>query len=638
MKRKLFSSLRGPEPCFRLVLLQPGDALSDIHCQLSVSSLDHPPHFEALSYVWGDANDRLPITIEGQTHNVTKNLHSALQYLRYPDRVRTLWIDALCINQEDNKERNHQVRLMGRIYSTANHVVAWLGHADHEDEDLIIRLIEGFGGDPKLHWTELFAGVNLVSFFSFLRNPWWDRVWTAQEAMLARDLTFQYGHRSIPRATMMGMLNSFHVHLSSCCVSLIKSWVDNRATVPGASGLLWIAELQLETEIFRVGIYGRSFCQGVTYFRHRDATNPRDKVYGLLGIVNDAENISIDYDLPIEMVYEKSTREIITSSGKLDILVHLTIPLRTEKSPGDKSSIMKLPSWVPDWNSGFNTVVHPSFGTALRLRTLHLFKACGPHLFKPLNGDKKGSLRLKGVVFDTVEKISLSAVNVSKNEVVWVIRKDGISIVEGNNPRITSDNMRKYLLMKVIQEWRNMAGIETEPERPYPSGGTIMDAFWRTLCLDISSKRRKSESGSELVRAVPEDQRVHDHFWLLSLLSLYDRPKSDKLVDNPQNQLEGNTIGNNILEVFLGRWLFFTKKGYLGLAPDGVKVGDMVCVLAGGHFPFILRRAEAAGGDKPKAEAAFTMIGDAYVHGIMDGEAIKKVDEGSEKFQTFKLI
>ncbi|KAI1750029.1 heterokaryon incompatibility protein-domain-containing protein [Xylaria castorea] len=637
MEQTLFSSLRGPGPDFRLVLLLPGDGSSDVHCQLLVSSLDHPPHFEALSYVWGDINDKVAITIEGQAHHVAKNLHVALRCLRYPDRARTLWVDALCINQNDPNERNHQVRLMGRIYTTANHVVAWMGQANHEDED-VIRLVEASGGDPKLHWTELLASVSLLSLVSFLRNPWWDRVWTAQEAVLARDLTFQYGHKSISRATMMGMLRSFHVHLYNCCISVTETWMDNRTEFKGALDLMWITELQLKPEIFRAGASGRSFCQAVSYFRHREATNLRDKVYGLLGIVDDAQYITIDYDLPVELVYENSAREIITNSRTLDLFSHLTASLRPEKSLCNDPTRKRLPSWVPNWNNGFSTILHPSFGRVLRLETLSLFKACGSHLFKPVKGDKQGSLRVKGIMFDTVERISPCSPSVPNNGVVWVVRLGGMPFDEKEKVIRSARNRHKFYHLEVIRDWRNMARVEEEPEQPYPSGGTILEAFWRTLCLDVSSIRKKSQSDTRFYRADQEDRLAHDHFWLVGLRSLYDRPTRDQLLNNPQHQPDSNSTENHIIEAILDRRFIFSKKGYIGLAPNGVKEGDMICVLAGGHLPFVLRGVKTATNNSSRAEIVCTIIGDAYLHGIMDGEVVNKVDEGGEKFRTFKLV
>ena len=116
-------------PSIRLLYLQPGEADEPIACKLSVSRLDERPYFSALSYTWGDANTRKPILIDGHILDVTANLHDALKILRpsLGSHVEPMWIDAICINQQDIAERNHQVRQVGKLYMVAGRVITWLG-------------------------------------------------------------------------------------------------------------------------------------------------------------------------------------------------------------------------------------------------------------------------------------------------------------------------------------------------------------------------------------------------------------------------------------------------------------------------------------------------------------------------------
>ncbi|KAF2831842.1 hypothetical protein CC86DRAFT_276641, partial [Ophiobolus disseminans] len=87
------------------------------------------PSFEALSYTWGDPHDAVPIKVEGHQFTVTRNLHCALKYLRLQNRTRVLWVDALCMNQGNQSERQSQVTQMHRIYKSSTTVVAFLGDA-----------------------------------------------------------------------------------------------------------------------------------------------------------------------------------------------------------------------------------------------------------------------------------------------------------------------------------------------------------------------------------------------------------------------------------------------------------------------------------------------------------------------------
>jgi Heterokaryon incompatibility protein (HET) len=118
---------------FRLVSLRAGEFGSPIVCDLTHDSYEtQKSQYEALSYVWGDETIRKAIQIGGKQLHVTESLHIALQYLRYSDRSRLLWIDAVCINQGDLEERGQQVSCMGRIYENCRRVVVWLSKPNAE--------------------------------------------------------------------------------------------------------------------------------------------------------------------------------------------------------------------------------------------------------------------------------------------------------------------------------------------------------------------------------------------------------------------------------------------------------------------------------------------------------------------------
>ena len=112
----------------RLIHLSPASTEDEtIRCRFTVVSLDDEPQYEALSYVWGDGNDTRSIEVDGYSMPTTANLHVALRYLRLRDQAQTLWVDALCNNQSDLRERTQQVSLMCSIYGQASQVVVWLG-------------------------------------------------------------------------------------------------------------------------------------------------------------------------------------------------------------------------------------------------------------------------------------------------------------------------------------------------------------------------------------------------------------------------------------------------------------------------------------------------------------------------------
>jgi hypothetical protein len=186
----IYSSLADGQA--RRLILQPASNLHDpIDCSLEVVKLSASPKYEALSYVWGQGVASNPVLLDGVHLQITPNLDTALRHLRHGSDRRLLWIDALCINQNDLKERAEQVRLMQAIYTEASTVLIWLGpSADGSDE--VMASIER---EDKEYWqTYEFQ----VRFLRILRRPWFSRVWVVQEFVLAKQPMFGCGVIWVP--------------------------------------------------------------------------------------------------------------------------------------------------------------------------------------------------------------------------------------------------------------------------------------------------------------------------------------------------------------------------------------------------------------------------------------------------------
>jgi Heterokaryon incompatibility protein (HET) len=140
----------------RLIELLAGAFTDEIRCELFVVKLSQAPPFEAISYVWGDPNDRKDITCSAQRLRITTNLFGALQRFRNQTRSRILWADAICINQGDLNERARQVRIMGNIYSQATTVLIWLGEDNDNDAELAFQLIR----DINAHFGSEYRKIN----------------------------------------------------------------------------------------------------------------------------------------------------------------------------------------------------------------------------------------------------------------------------------------------------------------------------------------------------------------------------------------------------------------------------------------------------------------------------------------------
>lgn len=186
----------------RIIGLQPSEARPDIHITLRAYPVSAAPEFDAISYVWGTGVRDHTIQCDGADLAVTSNVFHALQELRLGARVRCVWIDAICINQDDVQERSYQVTLMRNIYSTAAGVIVWLGpsqpptlqawKAMRSIEEYEKSLLNEQAKKPSVRKPLLDPNVR-VEIARLLSSSWFTRSWVVQEATCARKLTLRCG-------------------------------------------------------------------------------------------------------------------------------------------------------------------------------------------------------------------------------------------------------------------------------------------------------------------------------------------------------------------------------------------------------------------------------------------------------------
>lgn len=125
-----YPKLQYPESSIRLLYVQPGTGKDSVHAVIKSYSLAQRPEFEALSYTWGDKTDWRFVRVNGRKMKISGNLYEALTALRRPWEARALWVDQICINQGDIREKNNQIPLMTWIYGRAKNTLIWLGKYD----------------------------------------------------------------------------------------------------------------------------------------------------------------------------------------------------------------------------------------------------------------------------------------------------------------------------------------------------------------------------------------------------------------------------------------------------------------------------------------------------------------------------
>ncbi|KAF4968194.1 hypothetical protein FSARC_4384 [Fusarium sarcochroum] len=338
-----FANLFGYEPFdlerpgFRLVQLQGGSRFP-LECRIFQAYLDDEESiipYEALSYAWGEQNTPEEIIMNGKHMFVTTSLHDALCHLRRPNEDRILWVDALCIDQSNINERGHQVRHMGEIYGKADNVVIWLGLVD-SDAGVLMSAINKFKRivppeafrtwpreDPR--WREQWLQLELdepdvpksiSGLWSFMKKPWFTRVWILQEVANARKALVECNYGNIHAKTFAILPQLLGVEVDDQCQAVLD-------IMPGPAKLSswWSQERNLCTLLWR--------------FRGCQATDPRDRVYALLGMASDMTDKTIQAD------YSKDEQSVVEDLWRYIFDEELSI------YDSDKMTIQDLQSELP---------------------------------------------------------------------------------------------------------------------------------------------------------------------------------------------------------------------------------------------------------------------------------------------------
>lgn len=187
-KASLWQPLNAEKREIRILHLhRPKNDRDPVCADLVAISLLHEPDYVALSYCWGDATETVDVYISGYRVPVTRNLFDALNLLRHDESTRMIWADAVCIDQINNTERASQVANMGDVFARAREVHVWLG----KDK----RMVEAVAEIESTAARGLHACVNELPthMYDCFCSGWWTRVWTVQEAILAKILVFHAG-------------------------------------------------------------------------------------------------------------------------------------------------------------------------------------------------------------------------------------------------------------------------------------------------------------------------------------------------------------------------------------------------------------------------------------------------------------
>ena len=624
----------------RLIELFPGRRGDPIKCTLRTTNLDGAV-YNALSYVWGDPGVTHAITVNDEEVQVTVNLEKALQYLRLETHSLVYWVDALCINQHDVVEKTHQVGLMGEIYKQCAHAYFWLGGGGDEDGDdsethdegaqnlhafldhfLCEKHIDELPGCSPDDGDQQAVAPWFCAIQKITDSAWWDRLWTVQEAILPDRATVVYGTWRVPWQTLYTVTLNITMHeRGRCCFKTARSLPDAvYATMFRFTGRV-NGLASVKEDLLRLN-YHPGLIEALRVYREREASDPRDLVFGILGLLArpSVRILKPDYSLPLASVFQLCIEQaLLDGKGDLEPLA----------GAGAGSGKYGLPSWVRDltFKSHVGNFLDNEIG---RGQCYAHYKASGA-LPAHYNVADRGRLILRGCPVDRVSRRGPPA--------------DGRRFA-GKKP--------------TYRAWMDMTGVPLDlwPSQ-LPSGSpSVFASFWRTLLGDCGHEFYKIAEKSEptaqegsgdrttsitssvrsvagayhesFVRATPREMAAYEQWITFMKTEGQLRPQWDSVTDKSVSYATALTD--------TGRCMYMTAKGHLGMCYRVVEPGDEVWILQGGKVPFILRPCkDDAEGEASRSELGadcpYTLVGDCYLDGFMDGEAIE-----SGQYQSREVV
>lgn len=582
---------------------------TDIHCTLKTESLDDNPSYMALSYTWGEDPPSATVWINGQPTLVRENLEIALRHIQKPDCSTSIWVDAICINQEDDLEKSHQVHMMGKIYDRAVEVLVWLGPAK-DDSDTAMKRYENIGRkaieagiqdfrastdipnwfsparDERLNRLKQSLdgladseGLELfhLAFVPFSKRSYWTRVWVLQEISLPRCVTLLCGSKKLDFTTFTAASNfcafarwtlNTRFALKDRFDSVIgPQLLSVSSNAPSSAPNVLIGARRRyhvetgERESLKSLLQRTCICDSAK--SPLKATDARDKIYGLLAIASDSDQLGIfpAYEKTTVEVYIDATRALI-ANGQTSIL---TWCQQSKRIDG-------LPSWVPDFSSdirqpcGEDTITGPLFCASGNMQ----FPG-----FQPISYTDKLSLGLCGIKVDIIANLGTA----------W------------NHPlNALFDSKVAQLLINEVEAFCKQSSL-------YTSHSKKLDASMRVPCAD------QEMHGESRWRA---SSSIHVQYDIL-------RSQGARAYDLGASHYRSAMTSQHDRKPLL------SNKGHVGLVPANAEPGDYICIFLGLAVPFVLRAVTGQN---------FRLIGEAYVYGIMDGELLDDDLETS----TFFLV
>jgi hypothetical protein len=588
----------------RLLRIFQRDATSEVQLEIFHTNLDDNPTYKALSYTWGSpADPRHWINLNGCHFEVREYLWHALRRFQAGNVAPVIWIDAICINQSSDEERNHQVAKMKRIYEQTTEVVVWLGPS-YRDSDLAIEFAkELYDHRESVRWiTQRFSmpdvKLALQALGNLLAREYWWRIWIVQEITVAQRIVFHCGDVFIDAESLRSVQHLFFRMLKryGFTKDLLgealqgDEMCEGRLLVRGVEEIDRWKQILLSTK--------PSFYTCVIHHSFRMSSDPRDMIYALAALANETGHYQV------EVNYSLTTREVFTNFAQLEIKASNKLDIIARVIPDHQ--IYDFPSWVPDWSNSLEAEGH---------RFLYDAKAPEFHF--------SAAAQSRAVVAFDMEILTFKGVK------ICCIR------ILGPRSSMTSDSDIENGLIALYSWWKLLIGIGE-------TSSADQEAFVRTLICDkIKRENLGSSTKSEFFFGLlgyvgllfSNAKLIDPSSFLLNYWTLYLHQMVQAIATKSGSTIESEFIAvmkpwiSVIYSFISDRRFFISSSTAMGLASGQIREGDIICIPLGCCHPIILR----------KEETHYINLGEAYVDGYMYGEAMEMLERGELKLEEFEL-
>jgi Heterokaryon incompatibility protein (HET) len=375
--------------------------------------------------------------------NIGRNLQSALLALRHKEKQRVIWVDSICINQRDLHEKNKQILLMREIYQRAEKVIIWMGE-DENNSALGLSLMDMLASEEirsndyipmgRVEEIRLPAADSddWKALEAIFNRPWFSRVWVLQEFAVSSGSEVMLGNTTFRWE---------RIYEAAKCV-YEKGFAD------AVMGEGYKNVLKVEASRFRFRERNNmTILELMLAVRTSESTDPRDKIYALLGLSKDGELIRPNYLDDVSREYQDASTTFIKKYHTLDCL--------SGEQDSSHSSAIDLPSWVANWD------ISPSYSPLAFVGAPAGYCAGSNHPCSAEFGDD-GRLVLKGLNTDFVAQI-------------------GDLYLPDNEEDPGGDS-------RVFEQWETMI----ESMMPYPTGEPVEQVYWRTLTANSTTGGQKA--------------------------------------------------------------------------------------------------------------------------------------------------